>query len=122
MISDAPLPDGHTARVLAAALAEAGAPPGMIRRAERGYYHDYLSPLATPEVALVHELRAAAGKAPPGKRAALLALAADVADGKHDASREESDEWARSPEGRATFAEFGARLNIPGPRRDGDPA
>jgi len=31
----------------------------ILRRAERGYYHDFDSPLATPKVQLVTELRAA---------------------------------------------------------------
>lgn len=104
MISDQPLPEGHTARALADALTKAGAPPDMIRRAERGYYHDYLSPLATPEIVLVSELRRAAARPEAETPAALLALAADVIDGKHDASKAESDEWAHSPEGRAAFA------------------
>lgn len=114
MISDGPLPEGHTAHRLAAALREAGAPAGMIRRAERGYYHDYLSPLALPEVALVNELRAAAARADADTRAALVAVARDVRDGKHDASRAEADEWARSDEGRATFGAFGLSVDVPG--------
>ena len=114
MISDSPLPEGHTARRLAAALAEAGAPPGMIRRAERGYYHDYLSPLAMPEVALVRELLSVAARSAPETREALAALARDVRDGKHDASRAEADEWARSGEGRATLGAFGLTPRKPG--------
>jgi hypothetical protein len=107
MISKDPLPDGHTARALAAAMEVAGAPRSMIRRAERGYYHDYLSPLTLPEVTLVAELRAAAMRARGlDARAALQALAADVIEGKHDASAEESDAWARSPEGQATFRQL----------------
>jgi hypothetical protein len=113
MLADKPLPKGHTARVLAEALREAGAPGGMVRRAERGYYHDYLSPLALPEIALVMELRREASKRADGpERAALLAVAKDVIDGVHDASSAEADEWGRSADGRAAF---GALL-----RRDGD--
>ena len=110
MISDTPLPEGHTARVLAAALADAGAPPGMIRRAERGYYHDYLSPLAMPTVALVSELRNAANRA-PDKAAArkLMDLARAVANGDHDASRAEAEEWIASADGRDTLAAFGLK-------------
>jgi hypothetical protein len=111
MISDQPLPEGHTARKLAAALAEAGAPPGMIRRAERGYYHDYLSPLAMPELALVSELRRAAATTPDADaRGRLRALAIAVAEGVHDASRAEADEWARSPEGQATFGSLSSHF------------
>jgi hypothetical protein len=102
-----PLPDGHTARALADALTAAGAPAAMIRRAERGYYHDYLSPLALPAVALVTELHAEANEATdPAVRAGLLQVRADVMEGMHDASRAEGEEWARSPEGRATFREL----------------
>lgn len=107
MIASEPLPEGHTARILAHALTEAGAPPDMIRRAERGYYHDYLSPLATPEMALVCELHKAAVNASDMQvRNALLALASDVVDGKHDANKAESAEWARSPEGQQAFRDL----------------
>lgn len=108
MISDQPLPEGHTARALAAALTRAGAPQDMIRRAERGYYHDYLSPLALPEMTLVSELRNAAARPETSSAiaSALRAVAVDVIDGKHDASKAESDEWGRSPEGRAALKEL----------------
>jgi hypothetical protein len=116
LISDTPLPEGHTARALAAALAEAGAPAAMIRRAERGYYHDYLSPLAMPELALVNELRSAARRAPDEDTARkLIAVAQDVIAGKHDANKAESDEWARTPEGRAAFRELTGH-DMPPPR------
>lgn len=76
----------------------------MIRRAERGYYHDYLSPLTFPETQLVNELMQAAKSATDQATvAALRTLASAVIDGKHDASKAESDEWARSPEGRETL-------------------
>jgi hypothetical protein len=107
MISDQPLPEGHTARRLAYALTEAGAPPDMIRRAERGYYHDYLSPLTFPEIELVNELNKAAKKAPSEIAAKLRTLAAKVINGEYDANKAESDEWARSPEGQETLKQFG---------------
>jgi hypothetical protein len=45
----------HTKDILAAALRDAGLPE-MAGRAADGYYHDYLSPLATPEKQLLSEL------------------------------------------------------------------
>jgi hypothetical protein len=103
------LPEGHTARILAAALEAAGAPRDMIDRAERGYYHDYLSPLAAPAVALVTELHAVANEElDPEVRAALFDLRADVMAGRHDASKAEGSAWAASPEGRETLRELGA--------------
>lgn len=97
----------HTTAILARALeAIPGAPQDMIDRARAGYYHEYLSPLATPEVQLVADLRDLAGRRamPPASRRMLLNLAKDVINGKHDASKAESDEWARSPDGQETFA------------------
>lgn len=80
----------------------------MIDRAERGYYHDYLSPLAMPELALVSELRglAAHPSLTVSSRRLCLALADAVIRGEHDASPAEADEWAASPEGQATMAEL----------------
>jgi hypothetical protein len=102
MIAPVPPDEEHTTTKLARALREAGAPAAMIARAERGYYHDYLSPLALPELALVTELRRVAGRRSL-TRAALLAVAEAAICGEFDASKAESDAWARSPEGRETF-------------------
>jgi hypothetical protein len=109
MIASEPLPEGHTARKLSAALEAAGAPRSIVRRAERGYYHDYLSPLAMPELSLITELRRAA-KRDPDNAVALLRVAQAVAEGEHDASAAEGDAWARSPEGRETWRQFRGRL------------
>jgi hypothetical protein len=108
----APVPPDaeHTTVKLGRALREIpGVPRAMITRAESGYYHDYLSPLALPELALVTELRRLAGEPgrPSASRAALLALAEGVVDGQFDASKAESDAWARSPDGRAAFGALG---------------
>lgn len=108
MIASEPLPEGHTAHTLAAALAAAHAPAAIIRRAARGYYHDYLSPLAMPELTLITELRRAALR-DPEHAVAILEVAKDVADGEHDASKAESEEWGRSPEGRETFRDLTRR-------------
>jgi hypothetical protein len=83
-----------TTERLARALTEAGAPAEMIERARAGYYDDFKSPLAMPEM----QLRADA------LELGLTDIAEGVVNGEWDATKEESDEWARSPEGRATFA------------------
>jgi hypothetical protein len=109
VIDPVPPDTEHTTAKLARALRELptlAVPPAMIRRAEAGYYHDYLSPLALPEVALVNELGALANQ--PGRAElaglALLGLRQRVIDGEFDASAAESDAWAASPEGQETFA------------------
>jgi hypothetical protein len=104
---DAPLPEGHTARALGDALRGIpGVPAAMVERAARGFYHDYLSPLALPEMALVGALRRLAldPSVPVRSRDRLRALAAEVIRGNWDASRAESDAWMSSAEGRAAMA------------------
>jgi hypothetical protein len=94
-----------TAR-LARALSEIpDMPREMIQRAVDGYYHDYLSPLVAPEIQLVTDLRELASKpaTPRDSRPLLRALAQAVIDGEYDATKEESDAWAASPEGQETF-------------------
>jgi hypothetical protein len=73
----------------------------MADKAAMGYYHDYLSPLDLPETQLVNDLFEAS-RANPLKDQ-ILQLRNDVIDGKYDATKAESDEWARSPEGKETF-------------------
>lgn len=90
----------HTKDILADALRKVGLTE-MARKASEGYYHDYLSPLDMPEIQLVEDLRKASMGNP--MKDAIMALAIDVMNGKHDANRAESDEWARSPEGQAAF-------------------
>lgn len=99
----------HTTAKLAAALSEIpGVPKDMIKRAVDGYYHDFLSPLAMPEIQLVADLRELASRpaTPRNSRPLLREMAGRVIAGEFDATREESDEWARSPEGRETFRQF----------------
>lgn len=81
---------------LAAALREAGL-HDMAARAEQSHYNDFFSPLATPIMDLAEELRVVGTKE-------SLALRQRVIMGEFDASEEESDEWAKSSEGQATFA------------------
>jgi hypothetical protein len=110
MIAAVPPDDEHTTAKLVRALRavpDPGVSESMIARAARGYYHDYLSPLALPELALIGELRAIANH--PSRngtrsRLVLLDIAQRVIDGEFDASKAESDKWAKSPEGRAAFA------------------
>jgi hypothetical protein len=97
----------HTTAKLARALeAIPGVPPDMIERARNGHYHDYMSPLDFPETQLVADLRELAARpgTPRNSRPMLRDLAKAVINGEHDASREESEAWARSAEGQETMA------------------
>ena len=78
----------HTKDYLAAVLRDAGLEL-MAKRAETGYYHDFLSPLSCPATQLYRDLTAA------GTPAALL-LRNRHQHGDFDASEEESDTWARN--------------------------
>lgn len=98
-----------TAMKLAAALkAIPGVPALIIERAQDGYYHDYLSPLTFPEMQLVADLRelAKAPATPRLSRPLLRALALAVIDGEYDASSDEADTWAASPEGQEAFSQL----------------
>jgi len=116
----------HTTTKLARALtAIPGVPEEMTERARTGHYHDFLSPLDFPEIQLVADLRALADlpATPRNSRPLLRALAKAVIDGEYDATPEESDEWARSPEGQETMAALlPPRVVDPGPPgvSDGD--
>lgn len=74
----------------------------IIRRAKRDEYSDYFSESATPIADLVRALQ----------RAGFPALAQRAMNGEFDATREESDEWAKSDEGRLTFAELTGGLFV----------
>lgn len=93
------LPADHSAMKLAAALRLAGL-DDMADRAATGWYHDYLSPLDFPDLTLLEELTAAADFG----NVAAIALRARHLQGDFDATKAESDAWARSPEGRAADA------------------
>jgi len=86
----------HTKDILAAELTKAGLPE-MAARAATGYYHDFLSPLDTPEIQLADDLARA------GTPVAMW-LREKVINGDFDASQEEAEAWAASPEGRETMA------------------
>jgi hypothetical protein len=91
----------HTKDKLADALLAIGL-QDMSLKARGGYYHDFLSPLDLPEMALVTALGAAA-TARPDKAEEIKALCRRVINGEFDASVEEGDEWARSKEGQDAF-------------------
>lgn len=118
MTDSDPIPQDseHTTARLARALeAIPGCPGAMIKRARDGYYHD-LSPLATPEIQLVADLREAAARpqTPRNSRPLLREMAQRVINGEFDASKQESDEWAASPEGREAMAALTGQPGVPG--------
>jgi hypothetical protein len=94
----------HTKDQLAEALRGVGL-NDMADKAATGYYHDFLSPLDLPEIVLVNQLNieAIAQENNPERRHAIMALRDRVINGDFDASQEESDDWAASPEGQAAF-------------------
>lgn len=73
-------------------------------RAETGEFDDYASTYVCPITQLYSELKAAG----------FSKFAARVADGEFDATKEESDEWATSDDGKAAFAMFEGDNNAVG--------
>jgi hypothetical protein len=94
----------HTKDMLADALLQLGL-MDMSLQARSGYYHDFLSPLALPEMTLITALGAAA-TARPDKAAEIELLRQRVIAGDFDASSEESDDWAKSEDGQDTFSKL----------------
>ena len=88
----------HSKDRLAAALTEVGLHE-MAAKAAEGYYHDYLSPLDLPEMTLVDDLMIAAKNTRDDRAQAIFDVRNRVVIGEFDATSEESDEWANSPEG-----------------------
>jgi len=86
---------GHTKDFLAQELRKAGLDE-MAKKAETGYYHDFLSPLDTPCIQLAADLAVI-------NTPAAQALRRRHLNGEFDASKEESDEWAKSADGREAF-------------------
>jgi hypothetical protein len=85
-----------TTEILARALEEVNAPQEMIYKARAGYYDDYKSPLAMPEMQLLKDAR----------MYGLESIAQGVIAGKWDGTKEESDAWAASPEGQEALREL----------------
>jgi len=76
----------------------------MADRAATGWYHDFLSPLDTPSITLADDLALAAARAQHcGFSADIIALRQRHLNGDFDASKEESDDWAESPDGQDAF-------------------
>ena len=88
----------HTTEKLAVELDKANL-PSMAKKAREGYYHDYLSPLATPCLQLEADLRAIGTPE-------ALAIRLRHLNGEFDATSEESDAWAESPDGKAVLGEL----------------
>ena len=86
----------HTKDFLSQQLRAAGL-DAMADKAATGYYHDYLSPLDTPDLQLFQDLTDA------GTDAALKLRARHV-HGAFDASLEEGEEWMASQEGQQAVA------------------
>lgn len=88
---------------LAAAIREA-APGGELeavaQAAETGFFDDFESPIATPCTALVNEFT----------RLGYPEMARRAMDGEWDATAAESDAWAESEDGKATFSAVAASL------------
>lgn len=95
----------HTKDFLAQELRKAGLTE-MATKAETGYYHDYLSSLDFPSVQLDNELTAAVRAG----NIEAVNLRSRHHNGEFDASAEESEEWAASPDGQAAFKELSKDL------------
>jgi len=92
-----------TSQKLADALRHAGLET-LAKRAEQDEFHDFLSPHDMPTVTLANELVAIIhGKVPGTMQDAARTVRNRLINGDFDASTEESDEWAASPEGQATI-------------------
>lgn len=86
----------HTKDMLAEALRGVGLDQ-MAAKAAAGYYHDYLSPIAMPEMALLNELAFAVANAKDqAARDKIMELRQRAINGDFDATTEESEEWAKS--------------------------
>jgi hypothetical protein len=75
----------------------------MADRAATGWYHDFLSPLDLPDIQLEKDLRQSRAVALSFNNTkladAIEAVRQRHINGEFDASTEESEEWAASPEG-----------------------
>jgi len=88
----------HTKDRLAKALSDAGLHE-MALKASQGFYHDFLSPLAQPEMQLDADLIEAGTPA-------ATELRKQHHNGEFDASAEESEAWAASSEGQDTMRQL----------------
>lgn len=88
----------HLADTLRAAGFEA-----LAGRAERDEFHDFLSEVDFPEMALDAELVTLIESGDESQRTAARHIRRRHHDGEFDASKQESDDWADSPDGREAF-------------------
>lgn len=72
----------------------------LIKKAKEFKYHDYKSPDAMPITNLVNDLKRFYEHT---KDKTVLELIEKAKNGEFDATKEESDEWAHSTEGRETM-------------------
>lgn len=88
--------------ILVADLREAGL-VHLAMRAAQGEWNDYFGKEAMPQHDLIFALRAETTLANVVRKR----LIENVIAGKYDGTKAESEEWARSQEGREVFSEFG---------------
>lgn len=69
----------------------------ILQRAAANIYHDFKSDFPAPKRLLVKHLR----------DAGLNALASRVIEGEFDQTKEEADEWSKTPEGKETLQAIG---------------
>ena len=87
-------------KVGAMSAQHAGAYEAFAKRAETGEFDDYADTHVCPITQLYTELT----------RAGFTKFAARVAKGEFDATKEESDEWARSPSGQAAARQLSPEM------------
>jgi hypothetical protein len=87
-------------KILVADLEKEEQSPLMVKildRAKRDYYHDFFGGADLPELELLNDLTTAH---------ASEEIKDNVVNGKYDASKEDSEEWSKSKEGREVFGEL----------------
>lgn len=77
-------------------LVGAHAPDSLVVAARDDAFHDFKSDSATPIIDLVHEC----------ERHGLHSIAKRARSGDYDATKQEADEWAASPDGQRAFREL----------------
>jgi hypothetical protein len=95
-----------SSEILAQALDNVGLAE-MAKSARQDHYHDFLSEDAMCSLTLEAELRWNRDHALDPIQARLIeAIRQRHLNGEFDASKEESDDWAKSPEGQEAFREL----------------
>lgn len=104
------MPGERTTQYLGRVLDLVGLPE-MARRARQGHFDDYFCP---PDIddglnitRLIRQLESYRDTAlAVERREQVAAVIAAARNGEFDATKEESDEWARSPQGRQAFGDL----------------